>query len=149
MREFLNKPAGKITAVLIAVVALGIFVYSMTRGNSAAAQANTRMYVDSATGKAFSHGLILGEIILVQAPSGSKTGYPAALCYWPADGSAKADPDYVLLNEEIGKKGPTFCPVCHRLVVSRNPMPGAGVTPPPTEEEYKKSSSRFSSDSRN
>jgi hypothetical protein len=63
------------------------------------------------------------------------TGYPAEACYWTADGGTKTEPTWVLMNAVLGKPGPTFCPDCGRLVVARNPMPGPGVKPPPTQQE--------------
>ena len=48
----------------------------------------------------------------------------------------KKKPDAVLLRALLGERGPTFCPVCKRLVVMHNPRPKDGSTPPQTEAEY-------------
>lgn len=138
MREFFNSPKGKAVVVAIFVIGLGALFFSLRSGETAASLSGRRMFVDSTNLQAFPHDLVLGEKVPVKAPSGGNTGYPAELCYWTADGKPKSTPDYVLLNEWIGKKGPTFCPVCHRLVVGHNPPAAAGQTPPPTEQEYKK-----------
>jgi hypothetical protein len=89
------------------------------------------------TGKAFTVELKDGLSIPVRSPySGQQTGYPAELCYWTKDGKPKDEPTAVLLNSWVGKRGPTFCPDCGRLVVGRNPEPAPDRKPPPTREEY-------------
>jgi hypothetical protein len=73
-----------------------------------------------------------------RAPSGSmppfnspSTGkpmvFPAERCYWTKDGKGKLEPTLVLLNEFIGKPGPTNCPDCGREVYPRFPYPPAAV----------------------
>ncbi len=75
--------------------------------------------------------------IPVKSPfTGKETGYKAELCFWTKDGSTKTDPTAVLMNDDVGKPGPTFCPDCGRLVVHHNPVPGPHSKPPPTREEY-------------
>lgn len=72
----------------------------------------------------FRHRRQPGERYPVFSPASKEyTGYPAEKCYWTRDGSVKLEPSYVLLNEYIGKKGPTICPDCGRLVEPHNPMP--------------------------
>jgi hypothetical protein len=125
-------------AVSIAAVLGALYLVRNSFNSSVAAGERQRIFVDSTTGKGFPHELVLGETIPVDAPSGGKTGYPAELCYWNKDGTIKSDPTPVLLNEMIGKSGPTFCPDCGRLVVPHNPYPVPGSRPPPTMEEYEK-----------
>jgi hypothetical protein len=95
--------------------------------------------MDATTGKPYNYSIKLGDKIPVKAPSGGMAGYPAEPCYWTKDGKIKNDPTYVLLNEYVGKPGPTFCPDCGRLVRSHNPAPqGPETRPPPTKAEYEK-----------
>jgi hypothetical protein len=138
VREFLEKPAGKVVAIALVVVALGAVVYVVltSGGSSAASQVNRLWFVDSQTGKPYQRTPALGERVPVASPSGN-TGYPAELCFWTKDGKPKAEPTPVLLNRWVGKPEPTFCPDCGRLVVGRNPPADAGRRPPPTEAEYK------------
>ena len=95
------------------------------------------MCIDSENGKTFPHVNKAGDTFPLLSPySGKNTGYIAEPCYWTASGGTKTQPTWVLLNQAIGKPGPTFCPDCGRLVVGHNPPPGPGVKPPPTKEEY-------------
>ena len=139
IRQFFESAGGKVTA-LVLLLAGGYLLYRQIHVGSGAAMieaANERPFVCSETLKGFDHELVKGETIPIYSPySGKNTGYPAELCYWNKDGTAKSTPTYVLLNKWIGKPGPTFCPDCGRLVTVRNPMPGPGVQPPPTEQEY-------------
>ncbi len=124
---------------MIGLLGLLVVIWTIkgTFGESdAAAISADRIYIDSATLKPFEHVLKIGETIPVKAPSGGMTGYPAELCYWTRDGKVKDKPTPVLLNQDVGKPGPTFCPDCGRLVVGHNPRAEPGMRPPPTEEEY-------------
>ena len=60
---------------------------------------------------------------MVSPYTNKKTGYPAEKCFWTRDGKRKAEPTYLLLNEHRGKKGPTICPDCGRIVYPHNPTP--------------------------
>jgi hypothetical protein len=78
----------------------------------------------SETGMTFEYTVHEGDQWPVLSPfSKKKTGYPAECCYWTKDGKRKATPTYVILNEDIGKPGDTFCPDCGRLVIGHNPPP--------------------------
>jgi hypothetical protein len=142
LREFLAGKGGKVAGIIMFLASIAIVVYSVRHylGPSEAEKlSDERMFVDSESLKAFPHTLEIGEVIPVKSPfSGNKTGYPAEACYWTKDGQIKNDPTWVLLNETIGKPGPTFCPDCGRLVIGHNPRPSPGDTPPPTEDEYKR-----------
>ena len=141
VREFLDSKAGKVVSVGLLVVALGAIAVSVKANfgqSDAAAISTDRTFIDATTGKPFKHSLSPGEKIPVKAPSGGNTGYSAESCYWTKDGQKKDDPTWVLLNETIGKRGPTFCPDCGRLVVGHNPGALPGIKPPPTQEEYSK-----------
>lgn len=140
IRENLKGPAGKAIAVIIAIVALGLMYVSFRAnfgGSDAAQSSATRNFIDSKTNQPFAHTLKAGETLPLDAPSGGKTGYPAELCYWTKDGKIKTEPTAVLLQQTLGKPGPTFCPDCGRLVVLHNPAPQPGDKPPPTAAEYK------------
>jgi len=76
------------------------------------------------TMKTFQHKPKMGETIPVESPyTHRKTGYPTEKCFWTRDGKRKLKPTYVLLNKYRGKKGPTICPDCGRIVYPHNPTP--------------------------
>src|SRR5688500_18279093 len=121
LREFFEGPAGKALAAIIAIAALvaGWIAYRNHFGQSgAAALSDERIFLCANTGKAFSRRLGLGLTTPVHSPhSGENTGYEAEKCFWTREGTAKAEPTHVLLNdhkpEHEGKKAPpTFCPDC-------------------------------------
>jgi len=98
-----------------------------------------RLFMDSENGKTFTAELKVGMTIPVVSPySGNATGYPFEECYWNADGTTKSTPTYVILNSYLGKRGPTFCPDCGRLVVAHNLPPVPGQRPPPTKAEFER-----------
>ena len=141
-RAFFKTTGGKVTGAAALILCTGVIGYAAWRawrGNDILNRANDRIFVCSQTGKAFHVDLarLSGQSIPVLSPYSSKnTGYPAELCYWTTDGQVKKEPTAVLLNEMIGKTGPTFCPDCGRLVVGHNPLPRPGTKPPPTRKEY-------------
>jgi hypothetical protein len=126
-------------ALFVAAAALGYASLRHSFGDSEAARVSQdRVFVCAKTGKAFSHRLSRSDTLPVYSPhSGEKTGYPAELCYWTADGQVRKEPVAVLLNTYLGKDGPTFCPDCGRLVVGHNPPPDGRRRPPPTRQEYR------------
>lgn len=74
--------------------------------------------------KTFDYAMKDGEHWPVISPfTNKKTGYPVEKCYWTKDGKRKETPDYVVLNETLGKSGDTICPVCGRIVLGHNPVP--------------------------
>jgi len=141
IRRFLNTKAGLATCGVLAVVGLIVIVLSLKSafGDSVvASNSKARIAVCSETGKSFEIELEPGMKFPVKSPySGKNTGYLATeSCNWTADGQVSSTKTWVLLNHQIGKTGPTFCPTCHRLVVKNNPVARAGDPPPPTEAEY-------------
>jgi len=137
VREFLQGPKGQFVAGGFAVLAAATAAYSIFANvGSPVDEQNTRVFVDAETLKPFKVNL-RGATIPALAPSGKKTGYPAELCYWTADGKTKTEPTPVLLNEYKGSNAPTYCPDCGRLVVGQNPVPGPTSKPPPTAAERK------------
>lgn len=143
MREFrdrLGSPAGRIAGIVFAVAALVACVWVVRHhiGRSPAAQqSRDRLFICAQSGKTFHHTLRAGETYPVSSPySGGRTGYPAELCNWTADGKVSPTATPVLLNSYLGKSGPTFCPTCGRLVVGHNPPAEASRQPPPTRQQY-------------
>ena len=98
--------------------------------------ANDRVYICTDGKTTFNFELVPGQPGYPIRHNGMDA-YPAEMCWWTPSGGQAAQPTYVLLNNLVGKPGPTFCPVCHRLVVPHNPPPQPGGHPPPTEDEYK------------
>lgn len=140
VQSFLRTRGGRIASgalCVAALIALFIAVRSAFGPNELADRSRHRVYICSETGKSFEVVLEPGMSIPVRSPFSNKdTGFPAELCYWNADGTIRQKPTPVLLNSLIGKKGPTFCPDCGRLVVGHNPLPHEGMQPPLTEAEY-------------
>ncbi len=142
VREFVESTSGRVvTGGLIALAGLGIvrscranFCYS-----PAIAASRQRSFVCAQTNKVFQVELVKGMKLPVRSPfSGQDTGYEAdEVCSWTTAGQVSAEPTYVLLNSTLGKKGPTFCPACGRLVVRSNPPAEEGKAPPPTQQEYR------------
>jgi hypothetical protein len=147
LQKWLQTTAGKAATALLSLALIGLVVWMIVRalGTDTPGDPNNVTYVCSETGKPFLHRNVVGESIPVMSPySGKETGYPAEPCYWTADGQIKAQPTWVLLNQTLGKSGPTFCPDCGRLVVARNPMPSPGSKPPPTQQELMHSTAGLS-----
>lgn len=147
-REALNKPSGKAIAAIIIVVGVGLMAWSLYAqfGPSEADRAMREApWMCAKTGKPFTYRIKDGDTVPVKSPhSGENTGYPAERCFWTKDGQAKTAFTPVLLEQTLGKPGPTFCPDCDRLVTPHNPAPRTGGSPPPTRAEYE--SRRKSSD---
>jgi hypothetical protein len=140
LRQFSDSKGGKVvvTIFFLAVVCAGVYAISDYFKEAAPADAYYTTYICTETGKSFRHKNQIGEMQPILSPySGKNTGVPAEACYWTTDGKEKREPTWVLLNEAVGKPGPTFCPDCGRLVVGHNPRPGEGVKLPPTETEYR------------
>jgi hypothetical protein len=148
-QRWMQSNGGRITTLLFSLAAIGLCVWAVmsSLGGDMPGDPNDATYVCSQTGKAFKHRNVLGESVPVMSPySGTNTGYPAEACYWTADGGTKTEPTWVILNQVLGKRGPTFCPDCGRLVVAHNPPPGPGVRPPPTQQELLHSTAGLNTD---
>lgn len=116
---------------------LGIFIFvvlfstagyltwhTLTHGEQAKPDSPPITYMCSETMKTFERKPVMNETIPVMSPyTNHNTGYPAEMCFWTRDGKQKAEPTYVLLNEHLGKKGPTICPDCGKIVYPHNPSP--------------------------
>jgi hypothetical protein len=136
--SWLQKPSGKIAASSLCVAAVVLLIWELKASfhGDTPGDPNTTMYVDSETGKAFPHKNVVGESIPVLSPfTDRNTGYPGNPCYWTASGEIRKDPFWLLLNSQLGKAGPTFCPDCGRLFIPRQGVPRPGQKPPPAREE--------------
>jgi hypothetical protein len=148
-QRWLQSTSGRVATLVFSLAAIGFCVWAIMSaiGGNTPGDPNDVTYVCSQTGKAFKHRNVAGESIPVLSPySGTNTGYPAEPCYWTADGGTKTDPTWVILNRELGKSGPTFCPDCGRLVVIHNPAPQPGMKPPPTQQELLHPTARLNTD---
>ena len=128
-RQFLAGWGARVLSVAVCTASLFILCYmvrGLLKGNTPESASYTT-YICTETGQSFRHENKMGETLPIYSRfSGKNTGMPAEACYWTVDGKPKNDPTWVLLNEEIGKSGPTFCPDCGRLVVGHNPRHPAG-----------------------
>lgn len=143
LEKWLQTKSGQLfswAAIGVAAVCVAWAVIQMFSSSSEEAFANSRTYVCIESGKPFKVQATLDMQVPARSPySGKNTGYPAEACLWNKDGSAKTEPTWVVVNETLGKREPTFCPDCGRLVVGHNPTPSERGKPPPTREEYSKS----------
>jgi hypothetical protein len=124
-----NSKAVKVGAVVLAVVLLGGGVWiGLRQARGHRVETAERTMICSETLKTYTYVATPDETAPFPSPhSGKRTGWPAEKCYWTKDGKAKLEPTYVLLNEFIGKSGPTLCPECGREVYRHNPMPPADL----------------------
>jgi hypothetical protein len=126
--------------IVLAVAILACGAWLGIRAARGGNELNTaeRVMICSETGKVYNYEPKEGEVAPYPSPySKKRTGYRAERCYWTKDGKAKLEPTYVLLNEDIGKPGPTICPDCGREVRRHNPMP-----PPELLEEAARAAGR-------
>ena len=141
IKAWLETPAGKKVAVVLAVLAGLLMIWTLKNqfGASEVSKLTTdRVFIDADNGKPFNYTVKIGEDEPVVSPfTGKNSGYEAEKCYWTKEGKSKDEPTYVLLNARIKKPGPTYCPDCGRLVVAHNPGPEVGMSPPPTASESK------------
>lgn len=139
-RDSRQRPHRRVAASIFGITCLVLAVWSIAHylGPSPAVAASTHgQFICAETGKPFSLTITPGLTLPVRSPySGKDTGYPAELCYWTKDGAIRTEPVPVLLNSYLGRRDPTFCPDCGRLVRSRNPQPVPGSAPP-TRQQYK------------
>lgn len=123
--------SGKVFAGLgAALLSLGVLAYVVwssynSVANTAIRSAFLTTMKDSETGEVFKQIDIRQErsIPFSNPKTGKRTLFPAEECYWTKDGKAKLEPDYVILNERMGKPGRTTCHVCGRTVTRGNAMP--------------------------
>lgn len=125
------RQAAALGFALLSLVVLGVVLTRavQSHSNSPSEMSKRRTLVDAQTGEVFAeHAVSLSETVPFTNPkTGNRTLFPAEACYWTKDGGAKLQPTYVLLNEAVGKTGPTTCPDCGRKVIFHNPLPPAEV----------------------
>ncbi len=119
-----------ILSLVGAVVAVVICVYVVASNTifspiSPDEQSRIRAAIDGESGELFEEYRVKDGVTLPwkNPKTGKNTVWPAEKCYWNKDGTAKITPTYVLLNDLVGKPGPTLCPDCGHVVVGHNPMP--------------------------
>ena len=113
-----------------AVLGVGVLVWALMNSSLFARDpmldaSRYRPAVDVETGKAYREFRMPQEDPppWKSPDTGQETVWPAELCYWTREGKATLTPTLVVLNEYLGKTGPTLCPDCGRAVVRHNPTP--------------------------
>lgn len=128
-----------IAIAAFAVLAAGVILTRQLVGGGAdpGARSRERDLICAETGEVFERFRVAdGSVQPWKNPrTGRDTLYPAEACYWNPDGTVKLKPTYVLLNEHVGKEGPTLCPDCGRRVVGHNPMPPVDLMSQALERE--------------
>lgn len=116
-----------VIAVLFSVLVLAWVTISAVSSwrNSPEVQSRTMTVVDIDTHEVIPE-YVAGRgksVPFTNSKTGKATLYPAEACYWTKDGKAKFPPTFVVLEERMGKPGPTRCPDCGRVVKLYNPPP--------------------------
>lgn len=84
---------------------------------------DTRTLMDSKTGELFEVPTKdVKPYPMVNPKTGEDTLYRTEICYWGEE-CRKRGGTRVILNGSLGKKGPTYCPVCGHVVRAHNPRP--------------------------
>lgn len=142
IKRFIDNHSRLIVGV-IAIVVVGCLYWALKPDDAGAlvSDVNDQTWID-VDGNVFTHHLVAFDEKPVVGPTG-KPAFRAELCYWTKDGKTKKTGTPVLLNSNVGKSGPTFCPDCGRLVTALNAPPIDGVPDaeqhvPPTQAEYEK-----------
>ena len=114
----------RIGAIVLTVVALGLLAGMAWRNfGGETVAADVRILMDSETGELVE--VPTTEIKpwpMVNVRTGKQTLYQTEVCYWGEE-CRKAGGTRVIMNELLGKKGPTHCPVCGHVVRFHNPRP--------------------------
>jgi hypothetical protein len=120
MSDGVKKALGIGGVVIVGGLAVWL-VYGSIKGEDI--PSNTRMVMCSETGELFPEELRpgLGPYPHKNPKTGEKTLYPIEWCYNGPCEEKGGTP--VILNESLGKKDPTRCPVCGDIVRFHNPRP--------------------------
>jgi hypothetical protein len=123
-RQWMAVAAAILSLLIVTVVVYRAIAASM---NSPSSSSKIRTLIDKDTGKTYVDFRVPDGVTwpMVNPDTGNASLYPTEMCFFTKDGKAKLEPTYVLLNEIIGKPGPTRCPDCGRTVTFHNPMPSA------------------------
>ncbi len=120
--------AGFNKKIALAIAAVGVLALLACRvwhavSNPVATAANTRTLMDAETGELIAVDVAegFGPFPAVNPHTGRRTLYPTEVCY--ADGCAARGGTHVILNQYLGKEGPTYCPRCGAEVRFHNPGP--------------------------
>lgn len=142
MHKLLAGKGGPIFAALLLLVSgIGVYLAVFSKDGFSRLEEDTSnpFFIDEA-GEVFRARLKVGVDVEIKNPKTGKPGYRVEWCWWTKDGKPRTEPFPVLLQEYMGKPGPTFCPDCERLVVPHNPQIIEGLpTPglPPLRSEYR------------
>ena len=128
MTDRLNKKA-VLVVVAAGLAALAICIVWRAKSDPVAAAANTRTLMDAETQEMVEVRVDedLGPFPIVNPKTGRRTLYPTEVSC--ANACAAQGGTHVILNQYLGKEGPTYCPACGAEVRFHNPGPGQ----PPTE----------------
>lgn len=116
----------KLIVAGVALLAAGVIGFViLDRPASNSALTSTRSVMCSETGQVWEDFGVPDEPLPWTNPrTGRKTLWIPEKCFWTNDGRARSkNPTYVILNEDLGKDGPTTCPDCGRPVKRFNPLP--------------------------
>ena len=121
MSDGLKKTLAGLAALILVIFAVRSFRNSL--GDSTAEAANTRTLMDVETGELFEVEVDenFGPFPMVNPKNGNKTLYATEVCY--ARTCLDKGGTHVIMNELLGKEGPTYCPQCGALVRFHNPGP--------------------------
>lgn len=120
----LSGPFGLMAAIALFGIAGYQFYTKLIRAPAVAAEPVPRRFLCVETDQTFTYARKPDEALPVMSPhSGKRTGYPCYPCFWTEDGKIKDKPNYVILNRDLGKEGPTLCPECGRLITGHEDDP--------------------------
>ncbi len=114
----------RIGAAVLVVAALGLLAIVAWRSfRTEETPADYRMLMDSETGELFKIKAVdLKPYPMLNSKTGQDTLYRTEVCYWGEE-CRKAGGTHVIMNELLGKEGPTYCPVCGHVMRFHNPRP--------------------------
>ena len=119
-----QKKVGAITLAVATVALLGAMLWRTFGGQSSAPSLRTLM--DAETGQLVTiKATEVGPLPMTNPKTGKRTLYLTERCFW-GEKCNKDGGTHVIMNELMGKAGPTKCPVCGHVVYFHNPRPSQG-----------------------